>query len=138
MYVYWAMIYCLLFVFFEIPIFTPPGGTLVFFRHTKISKFPQFGSNFHEIWHKSVSIGSHEVCQKDFPNSNFYLSPRPLGAGREVLCVFLVCQFFKTSNICRKMMIIYHILIQIDLIWQLRVLYYTPYRQFPPKGGGGC
>ena len=42
---------------FEIPIFTPPGGTLVFFRHTKISKFPQFWSNLHEIWHKSVSMG---------------------------------------------------------------------------------
>ena len=47
------------FVFFEFPIFTPPGGTLVFFRHTKISKFPQISSNLHEIWYKSVSIGSH-------------------------------------------------------------------------------
>ena len=42
----------------------PPGGTLVFFRRTKILNFPQFSSNLHEIWHKSVSIGCHEVCQK--------------------------------------------------------------------------
>ena len=47
------------FVFFEFPIFTPPGGTLVFFWHTKISKFPQISSNLHEIWHKSVSSGFH-------------------------------------------------------------------------------
>ena len=48
---------------FEIPIFTPPGGLKCFFG---TPKFPQFSSNLYETWYKSVSIGSHEVCQKDF------------------------------------------------------------------------
>ena len=43
--------------FLKFQFLPPPGGTLVFFRYTKISKFPQFWSNLHEIWHKSVSMG---------------------------------------------------------------------------------
>ena len=77
---------------FEIPIFTPPGGTSVFFWRTKISKFSQFLSNLHEIWHKSVSLGYQDVCQKDFRNSNFY----PPGGD---FSVFSGHQNFKISTI---------------------------------------
>ena len=88
---------------FEIPIFTPPGGTLVFFRHTKISKFPQYWSNLHEIWLKCVSWECIGMVQKDFRNSDFYPPAGDLG-------VFSVREFYKTSIICHKLVVIQYIL----------------------------